>query len=127
MIDRTSSDYWKLGYMARPPDIEVEITFLPTAAGGRQGYVGTGYRGQFYYDGTDWDAEQTFVGRDRVDPGGTITATVVFTRPEAHEGKLSVGTVFLIREGLKTVGYGKVTRILNLADHAAETRAQARM
>ena len=110
--------------MARAPDIEAEITFLPTQAGGRQGYVGTGYRGQFYYDGNDWDAEQTFVGCDRVDPGGTVTATLVFTRPEQHYGKLNVGKVFLVREGLKTVGYGKVTRILNLSKHAAETRAQ---
>ncbi len=110
--------------MDYPPDIEVEITYLPTQAGGRHGYVGTGYRGQFYYDGADWDAEQTFVGCDRIEPGGTVKATLRLASPQAHDGKLDVGTVFLVREGLKTVGYGKVTRILNLVAHAAEVRAK---
>ena len=106
------------------PDIEAEITYLPTQAGGRQNYIGTGYRGQFYYDGTDWDAQQTFIGCERVEPGGNVKATLSFASPQAHDEKLAVGTVFLIREGSKTVGYGKVTSILNLAVHAKEVRAK---
>ena len=106
------------------PDIEAEITYLPTQAGGRRNYIGTGYRGQFYYDGTDWDAQQTFIGCERVEPGSNVKATLCFASPQAHDEKLAVGTVFLIREGSKTVGYGKVTSILNLAVHAKEVRAK---
>ncbi len=34
-----------------PPDIEAEITFVPTEQGGRKTPAFSGYRPQFYYDG----------------------------------------------------------------------------
>jgi translation elongation factor EF-Tu-like GTPase len=108
--------------LQRPPDIEAEITYLPTSAGGRQGPARTGYVLQFYYDGRDWDAKQTFMDTEWVEPGETVFATLVFMSPQEHDKKLIEGTMFLIREGAKTVGYGKVTRILNLLAHAAEVK-----
>jgi translation elongation factor EF-Tu-like GTPase len=110
--------------MEPAPDIEAEITYLPTAAGGRQKGVLSGYRSQFYYDGHDWDAEQTFVDCEWVEPGRTVTTHLRFLSPQSHDGKLVVGTVFLIREGSKTVGYGAVTRMLNLHAHAEEVRSR---
>lgn len=96
------------------PDIEAEIHYLSAANGGRKGYVVSGYRGQFFYDGHDWDARQSFIGRSQVEPGETVTAELNFLSPEAHVGKIAAGTTFLVREGQKTVGYGKVTKLLNL-------------
>ena len=102
------------------PDIQAEITYLSTANGGREGYLLSGYRGQFHYDGRDWDAPQYFVDREKVEPGESVTANLYFLSPREHVDKVVVGTVFLIREGLRTVGYGTVTELLNLAAHAAE-------
>lgn len=100
------------------PDIEAEIHYLSTANGGRQGYVLSGYRGQFFYDGHDWDARQSFIGKSQVEPGETVTVELTFLSPEEHVGKVVVGTMFLVREGAKTVGYGKVTKLLNLLANA---------
>jgi len=105
------------------PDIEAEIAYLSTANGGREGYVASGYRGQFHYNGQDWDAPQFFVDRERVEPGESVVARLWFASPQAHVGNVVPGTVFLIREGLKTVAYGKVTKLLNLEAHAAEVLA----
>ena len=105
-------------------DVETEITYLSTENGGREGYVASGYRGQFHYGGQDWDAPQYFVNSERVEPGETVTARLRFLSPQAHIGRLEVGTVFLIREGHKTVGYGKVTKMLNLEAHAFEVSSK---
>lgn len=37
------------------PHLEAEIYYLTEAEGGRKTPVASGYRGQFYYDGKDWD------------------------------------------------------------------------
>lgn len=55
-------------------DIEVEITFLPTEAGGRKGPAFSGYRPQFYYDGHDWDAHQIYPDVEQASPGDTVRA-----------------------------------------------------
>lgn len=104
-------------------DIEVRLTFLPTEDGGRRGPALSGYRPQFYYDGRDWDAVQTYVGVDRVHPGETVTARLSFLSPEAHAGRVYVGMPFLIREGRRIVGYGSVTRILR--DMGVDPRERA--
>jgi translation elongation factor EF-Tu-like GTPase len=100
------------------PDIEAEIHYLSTDNGGRKGYVASDYRGQFFYDGHDWDARQYFIGKSQVEPGETVNAQLAFLSPHEHVGKVAVGTMFLVREGAKTVGYGKVTRLLNLLANA---------
>ena len=103
-----------------PQDIEAVITFLRTEDGGKTRPVFSGYRGQFYYDGQDWDAEQAYIGVERVNPGDTVTTQLKFTRPQFHVGKIAVGMEFLIREGKWTVATGRVTRILNLEENAAK-------
>ena len=98
------------------------ITFLRTEEGGKTRPVFSGYRPQFYYDGEDWDAEQVYPGVEQVNPGDTVTARLTFTRPHLHLGRIHVGTEFLIREGSRTVGRGKVTQILHLDRNAARRR-----
>lgn len=64
-----------------PKDAEAEITFLPTEHGGRSSAVRSGYRGQFYYGGHDWDAIQSFPDTQEVCPGETARAYVAFLSP----------------------------------------------
>ena len=99
-------------------DILVELTLLPTEHGGRKGYAGSGYRPQFYYAGEDSDAAYFFLGVDRVQPGETATAEVVFGSPRLHFGRVYPGMAFLAREGNRIIGYGRVLRILGLEESA---------
>jgi translation elongation factor EF-Tu-like GTPase len=102
-------------------DIEAEITFLTTEEGGRKTPAYSGYRPQFYYDGHDWDAVQNYVNVKEVYPGQTVITQLSFASPECHFGKLYPGKEFLIREGQKIVGRGKITKILDLEKSAKES------
>jgi translation elongation factor EF-Tu-like GTPase len=61
-----------------PIHAEAEITFLRADEGGRSLPVWSGYRSQFYYDGSNWDAVQEYATNDGVQPGETVKA---FLRP----------------------------------------------
>lgn len=100
------------------PDAEGEVTYLSERAGGRKSAAFQEYRPQFHYDDQDWDAVQQYPDVDKVEPGETARVIFSFLSPEEHVDKLEPGKMFLIREGSRTVGYGKITRILNLADSA---------
>ncbi|HEY4359371.1 MAG TPA: elongation factor Tu [Bryobacteraceae bacterium] len=105
-------------------DIQAEITFLLTQAGGRQGPAFSGYRPQFFYDGEDWDAVQTYPDVPQVSPGETVRTLLSFMSPRFHLDKVLPGLMFLLREGQKTVAYGKVTKILNLEQSARRDQAR---
>lgn len=105
-----------------PKDAEAEITFLPTEHGGRSSAVRSGYRGQFYYGGHDWDAIQSFPDTQEVCPGETARAYIAFLSPGEHVGRLEPGTIFLVREGNRVVGYGRITRLIELEASAARVR-----
>ena len=98
--------------MPGAPHIEVEIEYLPTDKGGRKSPGFSGYRPQFYYNGNDWDAEHEYPDVDQVAPGETARATLRLMSPDQHWGKLTIGTPFLIREGNRTIAFGKVTKLL---------------
>jgi hypothetical protein len=57
-------------------------------------------------------------------PGQTVTAHLSFLSPQCHVGKLYPGKEFLIREGQRVVGRGKVTKILDLEKSAKEAEAR---
>jgi translation elongation factor EF-Tu-like GTPase len=97
-----------------PRDVEVQITFLPTAQGGKTRPVTTGYFVQFFYDGQNWDAIHTYPGREWVNPGESVTAYLAFLTPEHHRGKLYPGKTFEVREGFHTVATGIVTKVIEL-------------
>lgn len=98
----------------RAPDVEAEVRFLTHAEGGRQGPAFSGYRGQLYYDGLDWDALYAFAERDLVQPGDTAITRMWLISPDAHRGKLIAGKSFEVREGQKVVARGVVTKVLGL-------------
>ena len=102
-----------------PPDIEAEISFLLPEDGGRSAPALSGYRPQFFYSGRDWDAVQEYPDVSHANPGDTVRTHLWFLSPEEHVGKLRLGTAFLIREGRRVVGYGSVSRIINLEQSAS--------
>ena len=105
------------------PDIEAEISFLSAEEGGRKNCVYSGYRGQFFYEGHDWDADQQYPEVDEVLPGQLVRATIRFLSPENHLGRVVPGMPFEIREGSRTVGRGVVTKILHLRENAEKRAA----
>lgn len=109
-----------------PRDIEVEITFLSAENGGRSRPMLTGYQPQFHYDGYDWSAVHTYIGRDRVAPGETVRAYLSFLSPEQHAGHIRPGMPFLIREGARVMGYGVVLNVPELDASAERARQTGR-
>jgi translation elongation factor EF-Tu-like GTPase len=103
---------------AHNPDVEAQIAFLRTEEGGRQSYVLSGYRPQFFYDGEDHVAIQEFVDKEKVYPGETVTVRLHFLHPEVLYKRIRVGESFQIREGARVVAHGKITRILSLIENA---------
>ncbi len=111
--------------MQIPKDIEAEIYYLTTEEGGRKRFVASGYRGQFYYDGNDWDAPQTFIDVEKVLPGETVKIYLGFLSPEEHFGKIYEGMPFEVREGARTVAKGIVTKIIDLEQSAKNAESKA--
>ena len=108
--------------MRIPHDIEASIYFLTAAEGGRLAPVFDDYRPQFYYDGHDWDARHVYPDVMHVNPGDTVRVYLGFVSPDAHLGKVFPDMAFEIREGARTVGRGRVTKLLELEESAS--RAQ---
>lgn len=98
-------------------EIEAEIRYLTTEEGGRRNGVLSGYRGQFYYDGGDYDGGQFFPEQsdeEMVELGITVYALIRFPQSrwyEVHSKRITVGMEFEIHEGAKVVGRGTVKRV----------------
>ena len=97
-------------------EIEAEIRYLTTEEGGRRTGVSSGYRGQFFYEGEDYDRFQYFPDLPdgvRVELGTPVRALIRFGQKrweDVHSKKITVGMPFQIREGNRTVGHGIVTK-----------------
>jgi hypothetical protein len=99
-------------YQLPRPELQADIYYLTENEGGRKTPVASGYRGQFYYNGKDFDAIQQFVDKPWCQPGETVQVLLQTASPEFHAGQFFVGKDFKIREGSKTVGKGTITKIL---------------
>jgi hypothetical protein len=97
--------------------VDGTIRYLTTAEGGLRNGVASGYSGQFYYQGDDWDAIQQFPdvnAGSMIELGTTVRVVLHFPLDrwkDAHSKRIYVGMPFEIREGSKTVGRGIVTRL----------------
>jgi translation elongation factor EF-Tu-like GTPase len=111
-----------MGTYPYPPDIEAEITFVPTEQGGRKTPAFSGYRPQFFYDGYDWDADQEYPDVESVSPGQTVRALLRFLSLERQVGRVHPGLEFLVREGARVVARGRVTKILHLEESAQRVK-----
>ena len=92
------------------PHAEAMIVYLRPEDGGRKTAPASGYRGQFHYEGADWDAIQSFKA-PTAKLGEPVDVYLRFCNPSAHRGRLQVGTAFEIREGPRTVGRGLITQV----------------
>ena len=88
--------------------LEGQVYILKKDEGGRHKSFYSGYRPQFYFRTTDVTGVITLPeGKEMVMPGDTTEISVELIQPIAME----VGLGFAIREGGRTVGSGRVTKI----------------
>ncbi|TDI52858.1 MAG: elongation factor Tu [Acidobacteria bacterium] len=90
-------------------EFEGNVYILTKDEGGRHNPFFDGYRPQFYFRTTDVTGAVTLPeGTEMVMPGDNTEMTVVLGKPIA----MDEGLRFAIREGGRTVGAGRVTKIL---------------
>ena len=90
-------------------EFEGQVYILKKEEGGRHNPFFSNYRPQFYFRTTDVTGVITLPeGTDMVMPGDTTEITVQLIQPIAMEPGLG----FAIREGGRTVGSGRVTKII---------------
>jgi elongation factor Tu len=90
-------------------DFEAQVYVLTKEEGGRHNPFFDGYRPQFYFRTTDVTGEVKLPeGTEMVMPGDNTEMTVMLGKPIA----MDEGLRFAIREGGRTVGAGRVTKIL---------------
>jgi elongation factor Tu len=86
-----------------------QVYVLTKDEGGRHTPFFNGYRPQFYFRTTDVTGSITLPeGVEMVMPGDNTEMTVSLGKPIA----MDEGLLFAIREGGRTVGSGRVTKIL---------------
>ena len=99
----------KPGSITPHTEFKGEVYVLSKEEGGRHTPFFNKYRPQFYFRTTDVTGEVTLpAGTEMVMPGDNINLTVKLIQPIAMEK----GLKFAIREGGRTVGAGRVTKIL---------------
>ena len=99
----------KPGTITPHTDFEAQVYILAKDEGGRHNPFYSNYRPQFYFRTTDVTGVITLPeGTEMVMPGDNTEMSVELIQPIAMEEGLG----FAIREGGRTVGSGKVTKIL---------------
>ena len=100
----------KPGSITPHTKFEAEVYILSKEEGGRHTPFFNGYRPQFYFRTTDvTGAVDLPSGTEMVMPGDNVQMTVSLIAPIAMEK----GLRFAIREGGRTVGAGKVSKIID--------------
>jgi hypothetical protein len=116
---RWGRSFHSLGEMARPltlPDIEAELHFLSTSAGGKKRPACSGYRPDHDFGGpTLSGAHHEFVGEDAVSPGDSIRSLLWLLDPASQVGRLYPGFEFVVQEGQQVVARGVIVHVLNQA------------
>lgn len=99
----------KPGSITPHTDFEAQVYILSKDEGGRHNPFYSNYRPQFYFRTTDVTGVITLPeGTEMVMPGDDTSMTVALIQPIAMEQ----GLRFAIREGGRTVGAGRVTKII---------------
>jgi elongation factor Tu len=99
----------KPGSITPHTTFEAQVYVLKKDEGGRHSPFFNNYRPQFYFRTTDVTGAVTLPeGTEMVMPGDNTTMTVELGKPIAMDEQLR----FAIREGGRTVGAGRVTKIL---------------
>ena len=99
----------KPGSITPHTDFEAQVYVLTTGEGGRHKPFFNNYRPQFFFRTTDVTGTiQLPEGTEMVMPGDNVAITVELGKPIA----MDEGLRFAIREGGRTVGAGRVTKII---------------
>lgn len=96
-------------------DFIAELTFMSTEDGGRKTPARSGYRPQvkFEFDEMQTSGEHTYIDRDWVFPGDSVTALIRIIAVEHFQARLSDGLTFEFREASTVIGTGRILHILN--------------
>ena len=95
------------------PDLIIKVKVLTENEGGRKTSFFNGYRGQFYYNNSDWDATYEIIDKLEAKPGEEVELQLITASREIHFGKFEIGKEVKIREGSRIVAIGNVTQVLN--------------
>ena len=100
---------------SHPPDLEAEISFLPTEQGGRSAPAPSGYRAahDFGVGGMLNDAMHEYVGCQSIAPGSSAKANLWFLAPEYQSRRLHPSFRFPVQEGSRIVGHGVILSVIN--------------
>jgi elongation factor Tu len=99
----------KPGSVTPHTNFEAQVYILSKEEGGRHTPFFNGYRPQFYFRTTDVTGTANLpTGVEMVMPGDNVEMTVELINPIAMED----GLRFAIREGGRTVGAGRVIKIV---------------
>jgi elongation factor Tu len=99
----------KPGSITPHTNFDAQVYILSKEEGGRHTPFFNGYRPQFYFRTTDVTGSATLPeGVEMVMPGDNVEMVVELIAPIAMEESLR----FAIREGGRTVGAGRVTKVL---------------
>ena len=94
--------------------ILASITLLRTEDGGRSSPITSGYRGQFFFDGHDFDCSEFKIQPERwVHPGETAEVRIVLSEYASSmlKDKVAPGNTFELHEGKKPVAVGTVIAV----------------
>jgi hypothetical protein len=98
----------------RGPDVEAEVTFLATSAGGRSTRALSGYRpAHLIREDYLTTGIQQYIGTDGASPGETVRAHITFITPEAYPRSLWENKIVVMQEGSRVVGHARISKILN--------------
>jgi|GEM_PF-1515 len=111
----------KPGSITPHTDFEASVYILSKDEGGRHDPFYSNYRPQFYFRTTDVTGVITLPeGTEKVMPGDNTEMTVELIQPIAMEEGLG----FAIREGGRTVGSGRVTKVLDKSERRSNVSTQ---
>ena len=98
----------------RQPDIEAEVTFLPTADGGRSVPAKSGYRpNHLVLPDYLTSGHHEYKDKEQVLPGESAITEIWFLSPDRYPKSMSVGKVIQVQEGSRVVGHAKVLKVYN--------------
>jgi translation elongation factor EF-Tu-like GTPase len=97
-------------------EITAEFRLLTSTEGGRQTAIVSGYRPSLYLGELQTDGAIRLLDRDEQAPGETANVLITLLHPERWGQLLKANAEFEAKEGLKTVGYGKVIGICDSAE-----------
>ncbi|ADV48030.1 protein chain elongation factor EF-Tu [Cellulophaga algicola DSM 14237] len=97
-------------------DFIAELKFQTTEKSGRKNYAKSGYRPHIEFENYPeyWTSgQQTYIGTDFVLPGETVNAEIGILSTEYFAKRLYENMEFKFCESNRTIGFGKIIRIIN--------------